>query len=230
MRITKWALGTSLVMVALLGSIYRLLGGPFWPTSPVIYPQGAVDDSLLILPFKVTDRSTVFAMSRVSFRCGIDLVWAADSTGQTVLLRDFAFESDGYTVPAGSKPVIYDCDATTLLRTNYDGSLSINGYRESPQSDAAHIYHPPWQIRKMCVWVGGSYKNAGFWPREFASDIFQWPAVRGSHRWLDGPVVQPGKKQAGVPGFVPDPLQCHASVRFPYILVTGPDTMEIVRN
>jgi hypothetical protein len=216
------------VTLGLFASVYRLYSGPFWPTSPAIYPNGCVDGSSLILPFTVTDRSAVLGMPKVTFRCGIDLVWAVDSKGQTVLLRDFAFESDGYTVPSGSKPLNYDCDASGLLRTNYDGTLSINGYRESPQSDAAHIYHPPWQILKMCVWVGGRYKIAGFWSQEFASGIFQWPATRGSHQWLDGRVIQSAEREDRLPGFVPDAPQCSASVRFPYILVEGPDTMEIV--
>ena len=104
-------------------------------------------------------------MPKVTFRCGIDLVWAADSMGETVLLTDFAFLSDSYTVPSGSKTVNYDCDASALLRVEYDGTLSIKHYPGLPQSDLAHVYYPPWQILKMCVWVGGSYKIAGFWPR-----------------------------------------------------------------
>ncbi len=217
-----------MVTLGLFALIYQLCGGPFWPTSPVIYPRGAVDGASLILPFTVTDRSAVFRISKVRFRCGIDSVWAADSTGQTVLLRDFAFLSDSYTVPSGSKLVNYDCDASALLRVEHDGALSIKGYSELLQSDVAHAYHPPWRILKMCVWVGGIYKIAGFWPREFASGIFQWPAVRGSHQWLDGPVIQPAKKEDKLSGFVPVAPQCNASVRFPYILVTGPDTLEIV--
>ena len=217
-----------MVTLGLFALIYQLCGGPFWPASPVIHPHGAVDGASLILPFTVTDRSAVFAMPTVTFRCGVDLVWAADSMGQTVLLRHFAFLSDSYTVPSGSKPVNYDCDASALLRVEYGGTLSIKHYPGLPQSDVAHVYYPPWQILKMCVWVGGSYKVAGFWPREFASGIFQWPAVRGSHQWLDGPVIQPAKKEDRLSGFVPDAPQCSASVRFPYILVTGPDTLEIV--
>jgi hypothetical protein len=41
-------------------------------------------------------------------------------------------------------------------------------------------------------------------------------------------VIQPAKKEDRLPGFVPDAPQCSASVRFPYMLVEGPDTLEIV--
>jgi hypothetical protein len=94
------------VALGLFASIYQLCGDPFWPTSPVIYPHGAVDGTSLMLPFAVTDRSAVFGMPKVSFTCGIDLVLAADSIGQTVLLRDFAFVSDTYTVPSGSNTTV----------------------------------------------------------------------------------------------------------------------------
>ena len=224
----EWTVGFVVLLIGFVASVYQIGGGPPWPTDPTVSAQNSVDGSSLILPFTIENKSAFFPIDNVRFRCGVDLIWAADSRGKTIIIRDAAFANGVYSLEAGSKPINYDCDASDILKLRQDGSLSLFGSSTVLEDSQQADYKPPWQILKMCIWIGGQYRIAGLFRHTFTSDIFQWPAVQGENVWLDGPVIEsPGKEQT-LPGMVPDALTCSNSVRYPYVFVDDPGQARIV--
>ena len=208
------ALGTILSVIA---GVDYFFGRP-WPTDPEIHPHDVISDLSLVLPFKVRNKSA-FDMTNVEFRCGIDLVWAADAQGQQVVIRDVAFKEGVYSVPARSDPINYPCDASDLLKVRADGTMSLHGSSTTLQTARPTVFVPPWRILKMCIWIGGEYKFWWYIPLSFTTMIYQWPAAPNVHQWIEGPIVREPPKEEQLPGFYRDALQCSASVRFPYALV-----------
>jgi hypothetical protein len=211
----RWLTATTVALFAVIGGIVGIWGPP-WPTDPEIHPHDTTDGSSLVLPFIVKNRSAFFDMLNVKFRCGIDLVYAEDSHGQRVGVRDTAFMSGVYSVPWGGSPINYPCDASDLLQVKEDGALTLRGSSTVMQSNKPQHYYPPWKILKMCVWVGGEYKVMGRIPWSFTSMIFQWPATPKLHQWIEGPIAREPPKEEQLPGFFPNALPCSEAVKFPY--------------
>ena len=210
------------VIATILGAfgVLDYFYGHPWPSDPEIYPHDTIVDLSLVLPFTVKDTSA-FEMENVEFRCGIDLIWAEDAKNQQVVIRDVAFKEGVYPIPARSPPINYPCNAAELLKIKPDGTLSLYGSSTTLEQKVPRTYSAPWHVRKMCVWIGGKYKFAGF-QQSFTSIIFQWPAAPGLHQWIEGPIVRQPPKEEQIPGWFKDALQCSPSVVFPYMLVDGP--------
>ena len=223
-RAIKWTIGAAITLFGLVAGVVGIWGPP-WPVDPEIHPHDTVDGSSLVLPFIVKDRSALFDMPNVTFRCGIDLVYAEDSIGQKVIFRDEAFISGIYSVTAGGPPLNYPCNAEDLLQVRADGTLSMYGSSTIDQSKLR--FHPPWHVLKMCVWIGGEYKIMGRFPWRFTSILFQWPAAPNLPQWIEGPIAHEPER---IPGLVPDALQCSETVRYPYTLTTGPGLQAMVFN
>jgi hypothetical protein len=224
-----------LVGVAGLGaSIYQLGGGPPWPTDPDIHPKDATDGSSLILPFVVRNLSTVFSIKTANFLCRADLIWAQDSHGQRLVVTDIAIPLASYDIPDGGEPINVPCDTSRLLRTNADGSLSLGGsatqfVTKYPSGYYPRTFVPPIQLLKTCVFIQVSYAIANRFPHQFMSRVFQWPAVPGSHQWMEGPVKGQPPSEEQIAGLVPNFLRCRAELpATPYMLLTGPGELQMV--
>src|SRR5579859_6196765 len=98
-RSAKWAVGAVVAVIGLAASVDGIWGSP-WPRDPEVHPHDTIDGSSLVLPFTVKNRSGFFDMANTTFRCGVDLIYAEDSVGQRVVIRDAAFVSGVYSVPA----------------------------------------------------------------------------------------------------------------------------------
>jgi hypothetical protein len=210
--------------------------------TPDIRPHDTVDGSSLVLPFTVKNKSGIFAMNATKFVCGVDLVYAIDSAGQVVVMRDEAFSSGIYSIPANSS-LTYPCNAAALLQVRSDGTLSAFGSSTKfvTQEGEPIIWHPPFRILKMCIWIGGDFYLAGFVPRSFKSEIDQWPAAPTLHQWIEGPIAPPLPGQdafANLPKpsrafamgtplydgrhqFRSSAFNCNQSLQYPYGLTTG---------
>jgi hypothetical protein len=227
-----WLLGVFVTCVGFVASVYQIGGGPPMPVDPEIHFRDTSDGSSLILPFTIRDRSGLFDMPDVVFRCGVDLVIARDAKGQTVVIRDVAFLNGIKSLAVGSTPTSYRCNAADIFKLRSDGSLSIYGSATILQSSVPQVYEPPWTILKMCVWIGGEYRVVNIVPWSFTSQIFQWPAMRGSHQWLEGgPTVgedSPEAQEERRNGLMSGALQCSKEVMLPYSLVAGPGEMILV--
>jgi hypothetical protein len=92
-------------------------------------------------------------------------------------------------VKSVSTTATFDCNAADLLKIKSDGGLALRNSATELEQRARVIYQTPWRIIKMCIWVGGKYNFMGFWPVEFTSHMFQWPAKTGSHQWREGPFI-----------------------------------------
>ncbi len=239
MRLRRWRgtrfLSRVLTLFLALGTFEQafaaLFGCPPWPVDPEIHPHDSTNGTSLILPFVVRNTGQLFPMKNVQFRCGVDMIWAQDSVGGTILIRDAAFTAGAGTVPVGGAPLNLPCNARDLLTANRDGSFSMHGSSTVLESRTKKVFYPPLKIVKMCLWIGGYYKIFGILPWSFTSIIFQWPAVEGSNQWLEGEVASetPDEMQAEyVNNFVPGALKCSDSVRYPYSLVEGPGPMRLV--
>jgi hypothetical protein len=216
-----WRLfGVFAVLVSFIASVYQIGGGPPWPVDPVIHFRDTSDGSSLILPFDIRNKSGLFSVPDVLFKCGIDLVIAEDSKKHSVVIRDGAFVNGNASIPAGDE-IPYNCNAQDALIVRPNGTLSIYGSATELENKRHIVYEPPWTIKKMCIWVGGEYKLFVF-DVTFTSKIFQWPAMPGSHQWQEGRVVGATAPEADEErrlGLVPGALQCSEAVRFPYMLV-----------
>ena len=161
-------------------------------------------------------------MPGVSFRCGIDFVRARDALGNEVFVSGAAFLSGEKTIVSDAS---FECDASDLLKIRPDGSLGLRDSATVLESHAHTIYRAPWNILKMCVWIGGDYRFMGIFPATFTSPIFQWPAKPGSRQWRMSPFIgdRPTEEieEEKRRGLLPGTLACPDEVRFPYALVTG---------
>lgn len=217
-RAAKWLLGTLVAVVGVVAGVYQIGGGPPWPADPEIHPRDTSDSSSLILPFLVTNPSILFGMD-VNFTCGIDLVYAKDATGTDLLVADAAFANGVYSL-GPRETVNFPCDASRLLQVKNDGSLSLFGSSTAVGNKSGHFLEKPFQILKMCVWVGAQYKIAGI-ARNFRSKIFMWPAAQGHSQWIEGSLVPEPPTVDGPPNRGADALRCSPTVRVPYIFVNG---------
>jgi hypothetical protein len=219
-----WLTGTSIAVPGLVASVYQICGGPFWQVDPEVHPRDTSDASSLILPFLVTNPSIAFAID-AKFTCGIDLVYAKDATGTNLVITDAAFANGNYST-APRETVNFPCDASKLLQVKEDGSLSLVGSSTVLENKSAHFWEKPFQILKMCVWVGAEYKVVGV-TRNFRSKIFMWPVAQGHPQWIEGPLVPP-PAAAGAPSNSPDALRCSREVQLPYAFVDGPGQAKLV--
>ena len=210
-------------IVVILGLIDGIdyIHANYWPIPPEIHADDVTDNSSLILPFIARNKSQLFGMDNVKFRCGVDLVYAKDLLGQAVAIRDVAFVTGIYSFP-GNGFLHYPRNASDLLQIRSDDSLSMFGSSTNFQSKQQTKYLGPWTIVKMCIWVGGDYYVAGLIPWKFRSVIFQWPAAANARKWIEGPIARQPPKEEVIPGFFADALQCSSSIRYPYGLVDGP--------
>jgi hypothetical protein len=215
------AVSLVIVLLGLISALVTIFRGPLWPIDPDIQFRDTNDGSSLILPFDIQNKMAV-RMPDVSFRCGVDFVRAVDSAGHQVFIADQAFLNGRKTVVSTAT---FDCDAHDLLRVRPDGTLSMRGSATEMQSRQRIIYKPPWQVIKMCLWVGGTYRFMGLFSTEFTSQIFQWPAKPGSHQWRAGPFIgerpQEEIDEENRMGLIPGALACSDEVRLPYGLVVG---------
>jgi hypothetical protein len=217
-----WTVVSGIVVaVGLLSSIATLLGAPPWPVDPEIHFRDTNDGSSLILPFDIINKSA-FRMPSVSFRCGVQFVWAVDSLGHRTQVWDTVFVNGTRSV---ATTATFDCNAADLLKIKADGSLAFRNSASKLQSRSRVAYQAPWRTIKMCIWVGGEYKFMGFWPVEFTSHMFQWPAKAGSHQWREGPFIgdRPIEEieEEKWSGLVPGSLACPDERTYPYMLVEG---------
>jgi hypothetical protein len=224
-RAAKWLLGTLVAVVGVVAGVYQIGGGPPWPADPEVHPRDTLDSSSLILPFLVTNPSILFGMD-VSFTCGIDVVYAKDTTGADLLVTDAAFANGAYSL-GPRETVNFPCDASRLLQVKNDGSLSLFGSSTVLQNNSGHLWETPFQILKMCVWVGAVYKIAGV-ARNFRSKIFMWPAAQGHPQWIEGGLVPAPPTVDGPPNRGANALRCSSAVRVPYIFVSGPGRAQLV--
>jgi hypothetical protein len=242
---TKWTVATLIVIFGVIGGVVGIWGR-FWPTDPDIHPR---DSSSLVLPFTIRNVTGFVHINEPHLRCGVDFVYAEDSAGQTVVITDAAFVSGfGPSISPGDS-IVYTCNASDLLQPRANGTLSLFGSSTKLAvygSDQPIIWHPPFRILKMCVWIGGEYRWAGRnW--QFTSKIFQWPASPNSLQWIEGPIAYAGRDADPFSGLKkptrafgsrkitddqgnlrPDAFQCSPAVRFPYALVTGPGSAMLV--
>ena len=170
----------SVGLIGLIASIYQIFGGPPWPVDPEIHPTS--DGSSLIHPFIIKNRSGLFDMNEVQLRCGVDLFFGTDAREHVTIFRDMAAVTGTASIAAGNT-VPYQCDTSKLFKTNPDGSLSFGGSSTIYQNSSR--IHLPLKILKTCVWIGGEYKFLSL-QMSFTSQIFQWPAIRGSSQWAEG--------------------------------------------
>lgn len=212
-----------ILAISLLANVYQLSGGPPWPVDPELHFRDTSDGSSLILPFSIRNRSGIFDMPSVKFRCGIDLVIAHDAKNQTVIIRDAAFLNGTASINAGYE-ISYRCNAADLQKIRSDGSLSLYSSGTILYNRRNILYQAPWIIDKMCVWVGGEYRVSNILPWSFTSQIFEWPAEPGSHQWQEGRVTGKEYPEAEIErreGLIPGALQCSEAVQSMYMLVNG---------
>lgn len=210
------------IILSIFVSVSRLLGGPPWPVDPEIHFRDTNDGSSLRLPFEIINKSG-FQMPSVSFRCGVQSVRATDAVGHSIFVGGVAFFNGVKTV---STTATFDCDAADLLKIKSGGSLALRNSATELEQRGNVVYQLPWNIVKMCIWVGGKYNFMGFWPVEFTSHMFQWPAKPGSHQWREGPFIgdrppdeMDEEKRLGL---IPGIYACPDNRSFPYIFVDGP--------
>jgi hypothetical protein len=224
-RAAKWLLSILVAVVGVVASVDGIFGGPPWPADPEVHPRDTLDSSSLILPFLVTNPSILFGMD-AKFTCGIDLVYAKDATGVNFFVADAAFANGTYSL-GPRETVNFPCDASRLLQVKNDGSLGLLGSSTVLQNKSGHLWEKPFQILKMCVWVGAQYKIAGV-DRDFRSKIFMWPAAQGHPQWIEGGLVPAPPTVDGPPNRGADALRCSSAVRVPYMFVNGRGRAELV--
>jgi hypothetical protein len=213
----KWAVRGVLALLAVVASVYGIWGPP-WPTAPEIHPRDTANGSSLILPFNVQNRSIFFPITDAQMTCGVDWLFVKDARENKFTSIHTAFSNGAYTFPAGGQPTTYPCDASELVKIEPNGSISFRGIGLGMPVPL----YPPWEIQKMCVWIGGDYKIAGLIPWHFTSIIFQWPAKPGVPQWIEGPTLPKGSptqfEQLRGP---PEPMNCSSGVDYAYTLFTG---------
>jgi hypothetical protein len=175
------------------------LVGPFWPVDPEIEFHDTINASSTVLPFKMTNKSTVFSIDRAQVTCGVDLIYFVDANRRTGTLRDSVFvtrelislkRNGGYTN--------YPCTASNYIKIRDDGSALI-GFE-----DGQNLVSPPGAFRapitvlKMCLWIRGTYSTLGY-PMSFRSKMFQWPAAPGQRQWIEGPITPDLPNEAWIP-------------------------------
>lgn len=239
-RIFRWAakIATAALALATLAQTIVDVRGPFWPTDPEVHPRDT-NGSLFVLPFAIRNPAA-FGLNPVTLRCGIDFAYAVDAKGQTVVLGDMAFETGSYDIAHGQS-ASFKCDASDILQTNPDGTLSPYGSATqlSNQDGTKPRYFPPLKVLKMCVWVGGEYQYL-WWKHHFESPIDQWPAAPNSPQWIEGPLLYGGLDDPFKLAW-PDrffamrnlavtnlSLQCSGKIHYPYGVAIGKGRLRLI--
>jgi hypothetical protein len=217
-------LALALFLAGTTSNLQSIFGGPLWATPPEIHPRDTTDGSSLLLPFVVKTASTFFPISGANFLCRLDLIWAEDSIGQRVAIRNTSLVAGAFDIPAGGLPINVPCDGSRLFQTRANGSLTLGGtdtmfVHRFPSGIFQQVaYFPPWHLLKTCVFIQVSYSAAGGVVRQVTSPVFQWPSVPGGHQWAEGPIVpnamlpDPGDPGAfySLGSLAPGPLRCSA--------------------
>ena len=223
---SKWIVRGVLGLLAVVGSVYGIWGPP-WPTAPEIHPQDVLNGSSLILPFKIQNKSIFFPITDAEMTCGVDWLFVKDANRHTFTSIHTAFSNGTYSFPAGGQPATFRCDASELIKIEPNGSVSFRGM----SLELPIPLSPPWQIEKMCVWIGGDYKIAGRIPWQFTSIIFQWPASPGAPQWIEGPTLPKGAPtEFEQIGGRPEAMNCSPSVDYPYMLFTEGTAKQMPRR
>lgn len=216
------------VMIAVISVLANLVGliGPFWPTRPEVQFRDTVDAGSFVLPFKMTNRSTLFNIENMHIACGVDLFYFIDVNGITGVLRDAKFDLGPMSIDRGSF-INYPCTASSYLQLMPDYSFLIGLPAGERMTSAPSNFRGPLRIVKMCLWISGTYKTFGY-PISFSSKMFQWPATPGGHQWIEGTISPDLPNEAWIPansrigvawamrnlltpdksGFLPGALQC----------------------
>jgi hypothetical protein len=189
--------GTALLLViSLAANVYQISGGPPWPVDPEIHSHDTVGAaSSEVLPFTITNKSSLSPMRNVRLSCYVDLFYFSDN--QTGLFSGGQFTIGTVSIPDNG-PLNYKCDASDYVRIEKDGAVLMGFPSGQFLKTKSGAFRPPLKILKMCLMIAGEYKLLGI-PIRFRSSMFQWPAIPGGHQWIEGPVTPDMPNEAWIP-------------------------------
>ena len=185
-------------MISLAANVYQLSGGPPWPVDPEIHSHDVVGiSSFEVLPFTITNKSSLAPMRNVDLSCFVDLFYFSDANKKTGLFRDGQFQLGTVDIPDNG-PLNYKCDASDYVRIQADGAVLMGFQGGQGMKTDPGAFKPPLKILKMCLIISGKYKLFGI-PFSFRSRMFQWPAIPGANQWIEGPVTPDLPNEAWIP-------------------------------
>ena len=176
--------------------------------SPQIHVHDADPSASYVLPFVITDGSSIFAMKQVTLLCGVDKAVFEDDKGHLYSVGQVILNSDVYegSIPPNF-PINYPCSANGVLKAQRDGRLRLGSLETEPG-----VVHSGLKVATMCVWIGIKYKILGI-QRIYVSHMFEWIRTPTGHQWLEGPIAAPHTTQG--------PQDCLPSPHGPFVRLRG---------
>jgi hypothetical protein len=187
-----------LLWISIAANVYQISGGPPWPVDPEIHAHDAVGaSSPNVLPFTITNRSSLSPMKNVQLSCYVDLFYFSDADNKTGVFSGGQFQIGTVSIP-GSGPLNYKCDASDYVRIEPDGAVLMGFPSGQFMKTQAGAFRAPLKILKMCLIISGQYKILGI-PLGFQSRMFQWPVTPGGQQWMEGPIIPDLPNEAWIP-------------------------------
>jgi hypothetical protein len=166
-------------ILAIAGAVYAA----FQP--PDVIPSNDVSGGSSVLPFQITNGSYLFSMRDVRMSCDVDSVTYLDNRGHRFGAGGFIPDTDAQINEISPRsPVGYTCDASPVLKTGPDGSISIGILRTLPNVTASEL-----RVEWAWVRVFISYRTLWFRRAVFISPPFEWVPTRTGHQWFTGTII-----------------------------------------
>jgi hypothetical protein len=160
----KWVVGTPLAVVAFGLTVVINVWGPPWPTEPVFAPGQPSAGSPLDVPFTVTNKSALFAITSLQITC----IAVQIDTGPPY----FKFKDIGFAV-LGSSTLEVTKSGPQTCAFNSTVILDPNSKLLAAQIKFASRYESPWPWEKAKT-------------KTVESDIFTLNTKTSPPQWMQG--------------------------------------------
>jgi hypothetical protein len=131
-RVAEWILGTLILTMGAIASVYQLWGGPPWPTVPSFSPGLPSSGPPLDVPFLVTNKSVFFRLDNLKIHCLVRLI----KTTTKIFANDDVFATGSNTIePTQSRS--YTCLFNQYLRLPANERIVVAQIEFSSEYDHA---------------------------------------------------------------------------------------------
>jgi hypothetical protein len=195
---TERTIGTVAAISAIVLFLYAVFD------QPLVRSIDTSSGASAVLPFEVTNKSSIFDMTKITFTCGIESAAFQDKEGHRYDVSDVILDAD-ITLDklAATKTISYPCDATAVLRPEIDGSLALRALKTNPGLITSDL-----SLVTACLWIGIKYDTL-FFSRRAEPQTFAWVKTGKDHQWIKGPIVAEDKADPCANGPMPPFMRLH---------------------